>query len=380
MKGKYFPMKLQKTQIKYRDFITQFENDNFDVAFEIVQAVQDFTSPNLFRNYFNSNLIDSQLMNFSNISRGSLLEAEKILNRLAEKIKEFEIENEVDRKIEILTGIQEMTSRFYELIPVNLDINSPVAPIVKLDELSPLFEKVFMLRDLEFASKIILAALYRQKEVSPFLYVLKAMEVSFQVVQMDSDEFRLIDKFMRQGKGRAQILSVFKVQRKGEAERIEEFKNVSHRKLLWHGTRTMNLISILKKGLKIAPPEAPSTGYMFGKGVYFADTFAKSFGYCGVGYSKSCFMLLCEVVLGKMYELSNSQYIEKLPDGFLSTKGIGYQSPDPQESITTSYGVEVPLGELRNISGSSYHLNYNEYIVYKESQIRIRYLLHLKNI
>lgn len=28
---------------------------------------------------------------------------------------------------------------------------------------------------------------------------------------------------------------------------------------------------ILSQGLRIAPPEAPVTGYMFGKGVYFAD-------------------------------------------------------------------------------------------------------------
>ena len=28
---------------------------------------------------------------------------------------------------------------------------------------------------------------------------------------------------------------------------------------------------ILSEGLRIAPPEAPTTGYMFGKGVYFAD-------------------------------------------------------------------------------------------------------------
>jgi hypothetical protein len=31
------------------------------------------------------------------------------------------------------------------------------------------------------------------------------------------------------------------------------------------------LLGILKQGLRIAPPEAPVSGYMFGKGVYFAD-------------------------------------------------------------------------------------------------------------
>ena len=43
------------------------------------------------------------------------------------------------------------------------------------------------------------------------------------------------------------------------------------RMLLWHGSRLTNWVGILSKGLRIAPPEAPVTGYMFGKGVYFAD-------------------------------------------------------------------------------------------------------------
>ena len=34
------------------------------------------------------------------------------------------------------------------------------------------------------------------------------------------------------------------------------------------------------QGLRIAPPEAPVTGYMFGKGIYFADMVSKSANYC----------------------------------------------------------------------------------------------------
>eukprot|EP00961_Rhodomonas_salina_P285641 3860090-Rhodomonas_salina.1 len=37
------------------------------------------------------------------------------------------------------------------------------------------------------------------------------------------------------------------------------------------------------QGLRIAPPEAPVTGYMFGKGVYFADMVSKSANYWYVG-------------------------------------------------------------------------------------------------
>lgn len=52
-------------------------------------------------------------------------------------------------------------------------------------------------------------------------------------------------------------------------------------------------------GLRIAPPEAPVTGYMFGKGVYFADMFSKSANYCYASHTaKDGVLLLCEVGFG----------------------------------------------------------------------------------
>ena len=32
--------------------------------------------------------------------------------------------------------------------------------------------------------------------------------------------------------------------------------------LLWHGSRLTNWVGIISQGLRIAPPEAPVTGYM----------------------------------------------------------------------------------------------------------------------
>jgi poly [ADP-ribose] polymerase len=50
--------------------------------------------------------------------------------------------------------------------------------------------------------------------------------------------------------------------------------------MLWHGSRICNYVGILNQGLRIAPPEAPSSGYLFGKGIYFADRIQKSAPYC----------------------------------------------------------------------------------------------------
>lgn len=38
----------------------------------------------------------------------------------------------------------------------------------------------------------------------------------------------------------------------------------SARTLLWHGSRLSNWVGILSQGLRVAPPEAPVTGYMVG--------------------------------------------------------------------------------------------------------------------
>jgi len=60
-------------------------------------------------------------------------------------------------------------------------------------------------------------------------------------------------------------------------------------------------VGILSQGMRIAPPEAPVTGYMFGKGVYFADMVTKSGNYCFASRENNIgLMLLCEVALGSM--------------------------------------------------------------------------------
>jgi len=100
-----------------------------------------------------------------------------------------------------------------------------------------------------------------------------------------------------------------------------------NRKLLWHGSRVTNVAGILSQGLRIAPAEAPVTGellpasaysfrrphtisknrllpsilgYMFGKGIYFADMVSKSANYCMTSKANPTgFLLLADVALGK---------------------------------------------------------------------------------
>ena len=66
------------------------------------------------------------------------------------------------------------------------------------------------------------------------------------------------------------ILDCFELEREGE-DKVFNPLNLKNQKLLWHGSRFSNFVGILSQGMRIAPPEAPKSGYLFGKGVYFAD-------------------------------------------------------------------------------------------------------------
>ena len=117
--------------------------------------------------------------------------------------------------------------------------------------------------------------------------------------------------------------------------------------------------------MRIAPPEAPSTGYLFGKGVYFADMISKSWPYAcpylsgGVG----CY-LLCEVALGETNDLAYINYnAAQLPKGKHSTKALGTQHPDPSDKAILFGDVEVPYG--KTVPAVKGGMGANEFIDYK---------------
>lgn len=60
--------------------------------------------------------------------------------------------------------------------------------------------------------------------------------------------------------------ALFAVNRQGEDDRFRACTVKDNHRLLWHGSGRSNFAGIITQGLRIAPPEAPVTGYMFGKG------------------------------------------------------------------------------------------------------------------
>lgn len=215
--------------------------------------------------------------------------------------------------------IADKSSRFYELIPSTQYKDQAIPPIENKYQLKQQSDMVDSLMDYEVALKTIIGSMHRIKEINPLEYCYNSLNIKMMPLTKDSPEFKIIRQYVQSGRANFTddfIINIFALERKGETERIAAWKGLKNHMLLWHGSKLSNFMGILGQGLRIAPPEAPSTGYMFGKGVYFADVFDKSYGYTHdytVEEDKNyALMLLCEVALGDMLELRQAEYITEL--------------------------------------------------------------------
>eukprot|EP00271_Cylindrocystis_brebissonii_P002626 TRINITY_DN13397_c0_g2_i3.p1 TRINITY_DN13397_c0_g2~~TRINITY_DN13397_c0_g2_i3.p1 ORF type:complete len:422 (+),score=112.33 TRINITY_DN13397_c0_g2_i3:323-1588(+) len=272
------------------------------------------------------------------------------------------------------------SSRFFTLIPS--------AKLNVIRTTAMLTEKVRMLetlRDIEVAARIIASG--GTQTGAPLEAHYRQLACGLQPLEHNCEDWQLVERYLTSTHGPTHkawdlaLEEVFAVERHGEAEAFTPFKEkLPNRMLLWHGSRLSNYAGILSQGLRIAPPEAPTTGYMFGKGVYFADIVSKSAQYCYT--SDGCgLLLLSEVALGKCHELRKAQYLDKAPRGKHSTKGVGRVHPAPDEHVTSwRDGVVVPCGRPVPSHVRATDLEYNEYIVYDTAQVKLQFLLKVRFI
>jgi len=317
--------------------------------------------------------IDLTKMPLGKLSKSQIQKAYSILTEVQEMVR-----NETGSN----TRFIDASNRFFTLIPHDFGMETP--PL--LDNADLVKSKIDMLDSLleiEIAYNLLSSSDIKQDK-DPIDAHYEKLNTDVSVLDKDSQEFQVLNNYVKNTHAAThsqytlQIEDIFKVSRKGEAKRFKPFKALSNRCLLWHGSRTTNFAGILSQGLRIAPPEAPVTGYMFGKGIYFADMVSKSANYCCTNRTNNTgLLLLCDVALGNMYERTKADYIEKLPAGFHSTKGVGKTAPNPEEFDQID-GCKVPLGKSLKDTTKKTDLLYNEFIVYDVAQVQSKYLLRLK--
>ncbi|KQK20109.1 poly [ADP-ribose] polymerase 1 [Brachypodium distachyon] len=294
-----------------------------------------------------------------------------------------EIQNLLDN-----TGNQELalreslivaaSNRFFTLIP---SVHPHI--ICDKDDLTMKAKMLEALQDIEIASRLVGFDNDNDESLDEKY---KKLHCNITTLAHDSEDYKLVEKYLLNTHAPThkdwslELEEVFVLDRDGESNKYSRYKNNLHNKmLLWHGSRLTNFVGILSQGLRIAPPEAPMTGYMFGKGLYFADLVSKSAQYCYADKNNPTgLMLLSEVALGDMHELKKAMPMDKPPRGKHSTKGLGKTVPLESEFVEWSDGVVVPCGKPVPASIRASELLYNEYIVYNTSQVKMRFLLKVR--
>ncbi|KAH7344899.1 poly polymerase catalytic domain-containing protein [Rhizoctonia solani] len=291
-----------------------------------------------------------------------------------------------------------LTNAYYSVIPHSFGRRHPTI-IDRPEILKKELELVDALGDMEIANKIMSDSRPKDADgnpINPLDANMRSLDLkSIDPVARGSSEWGAIANYISGTHGathssyHGELRNLFRVERNGETENWNnagwDKLGDGEKMLLWHGSRSTNFAGILKQGLRIAPPEAPVTGYMFGKGVYFADAFSKSANYCHAGQSKNIgIMLLCEVAVKPYLELNDSDYHadqNSKKEQKIATKGVGMAQPTEWQDCSDALGWEdlkgvvMPKGGLKQVKPPGAWLQYNEYIVYSPNQIRVRYLM-----
>ncbi|XP_003385071.1 PREDICTED: poly [ADP-ribose] polymerase 1-like [Amphimedon queenslandica] len=371
--GKFYPIDIDYGEEEGPSLSLSGAGSNSKLAPEIQDLIKMIFDIQKMKDAMMEFEIDMKKMPLGKLSKRQILSAYSVLNELQNEL------TGAKNPSRILDG----SNRFYTLIPHDFGMAKP--PLLETEEM--IKSKILMLdnlKEIEIAYSLLKTEGEGSADKDPLDIHYEKLKTNMSVLDKESEEFKRLVEYVANthaathNQYQLEVQEVFNLERHGEKKRYKPFSKLENRMLLWHGSRLTNFVGILSQGLRIAPPEAPVTGYMFGKGVYFADMVSKSANYCWTSpQSPVGLMLLCEVALGNMYEREHADYITSLPAGKHSTKGIGRTAPDPTSNYVSESGAIIPMGKGTTSSSRSTSLLYNEYIVYDVAQINMKYLIKM---
>lgn len=363
-------------------------------------AVQDLMELIFNQQYFAATMVDLNYdvnkMPLGKLAKSTIVKGYQALKDLSDLMNDQSLAQS-EYSTDYQSAIEMLSNSFYSYIPHAFGRNRP--PIINnqdmlnrevelLDSLSDMKDTAnLMKKEPKDAEKI--NALDRQfrglglEEMTP--------------LKRDSTEFIELKNYLVETRGATHnanyhVDQIFRIERNGEKDRFDKSPYAGppkDRRLLWHGSRTTNFGGILSQGLRIAPPEAPVSGYMFGKGIYLADMSSKSANYCCSHISNGhVLLLLCEAELGDpKQELTDASYSageDAKAKGMFSTWGMGMTGPkvwkDAEVVHPSLKGVKMPdvTTPPDHTGVPNAYLFYNEYITYDVAQVRLRYLLRVR--
>jgi hypothetical protein len=176
------------------------------------------------------------------------------------------------------------------------------------------------------------------------------------------------------------VKDVFSLDRQGEAVKYGPFTKLHNKQLLWHGSPRFSNRSLLREGLRVQPPFAPSLGKT--NGISFYDLANAAAQGCGPAPGQTAVLVLAEVALGEVEQkrVLIDDTVEAPAKFYHSLQSIGAVVPDTEKSMDVG-GVKWHLGPLAeehtklddpgSLGGQQ---PYNMFVVHDESQFCMRYI------
>ncbi|XP_066476989.1 protein mono-ADP-ribosyltransferase PARP4 [Tiliqua scincoides] len=245
-----------------------------------------------------------------------------------------------------------MMSEFYKIIPHRNGMDSDVnmALLSKKQNLCQLIRDMLNIRETNMSVP-------NPSSLSKF----RALRCKIEALDAKSEEFRSIKKQMvtkNVGACPVKVLQIYKVGRVTETAGFES--DLGNVQSLFHASSACNFLGILSRGLllpKIVVEEyglqRSDYGY-FGSGIYFSNSIRTSIKYSHPSKTDGTrLFVICDVALGTCWKLCR-------PDGSLTAAPYGYDSVH---------------GTPEEMNGCSSFFEDDEFVVYRTSQVKIKYVV-----
>mmetsp|Transcript_64090 Transcript_64090/g.133635 ORF Transcript_64090/g.133635 Transcript_64090/m.133635 type:complete len:2350 (+) Transcript_64090:1066-8115(+) len=353
--GKYSLVRTMRTRLQHPEkllasVVSRSSSHHCSLDTALVDTLRGLLSVDMLTAALKLSGLDQARLPLGYLSMETLDAAEAKLREMKEILDEQPPSDAgVVEKLRRLERVAQLSSEYYELLPIGDKVVKPFTSC-KDTRFGEAVELIRTLRDLSVTKELLFGAMHRQAQLDPIEYAYKALQVGMQPLLVGSKERECVQRFVDSTCTSDvlvnQVYSLDTGQGAGGSE-------VANKRLLFHGSKNFNVLGILKHGLRVAPPEAPTTGYMYGKGVYFSDHFDKAFGYTSrvsSGTSQQqprAYVFVAEVALGEQYVTTRAEYMEAPPDGTHSTFAPGPTQPDPALNVVLdSTGAAVPMGRV----------------------------------
>ena len=316
---------------------------------------------------------------------------------------------------EIAYKILKLSNQYYEIIPFSDKRDYSISPINNSMLLKKELDFLQSYTYIEDTLKLFLSSLFYKNTIDPIIYIYKALNKKIIPLNLnmndpenkDKELIKFILNYMKLSNNNYNynnniITNIFEIiDNKKEKTLLSKKTENNLRVLLFHGTKTQNLLGILSKGLIIAPIESMSSGSRFGNGIYLSDSFNKSIGYSGsynyfgTGTNKDKkYVLIVDTILDKIFKVSKNNVFKGIGElkneGFNCLVNDAYSHMDYNDRIYLKNGTSMPTkfikeqennGNIRTFGNSDNYFKDGdtEYVIYDPELVNVKYIIELTN-